>query len=116
VKDKRTAWTGVRNHTAAKNLKSMKKGDKAFFYHSGEGKEIVGIVDVAKEAYTDPTDKTGVFVAVDVQALKPLKNPVSLKAVKADALLKNMALAKLSRLSVLPVTAKEWERLLELAS
>ena len=103
------AWTGVRNHTAKQNLKEMKKGDRAFFYHSGTGKEIVGIVEVAKEHYPDPTDKTGMFVVVDFKAVQPLKKPVTLAEVKADAKLKGMALVKYSRLSVQPVTADEWK-------
>ena len=103
------AWTGVRNHTAKQNLKEMKKGDRAFFYHSGSGKEIVGIVEVAKEHYPDPTDKTGMFVVVDFKAVQPLKKPVTLAEVKADAKLKGMALVKYSRLSVQPVTAEEWK-------
>ena len=88
------AWTGVRNFTARQNLVNMKKGDKAFFYHSNEGKEIVGIAEVIKEAYPDPTDKTGKFVCVDI---------------KADKKLAAMALVKYSRLSVQPVTAEEWK-------
>ena len=103
------AWTGVRNHTAKQNLKEMKKGDRAFFYHSGSGKEIVGIVEVAKEHYPDPTDKTGMFVVVDFKAVQPLKKPVTLAEVKADAKLKGMALVKYSRLSVQPVTPEEWK-------
>jgi predicted RNA-binding protein with PUA-like domain len=103
------AWTGVRNHTAKQNLKEMKKGDRAFFYHSGVGKEIVGIVEVAREHYPDPTDKTGMFVVVDFKAVLPLKTPVTLTAVKGDAKLKAMALVKYSRLSVQPVTADEWK-------
>ena len=102
-------WTGVRNHTAKQNLKEMKKGDRAFFYHSGVGKEIVGIVEVVREHYPDPTDKTGVFVVVDFKAVQPLKKPVTLADVKADAKLKAMALVKYSRLSVQPVTSEEWK-------
>ncbi|MBO0758333.1 MAG: EVE domain-containing protein, partial [Bradyrhizobiaceae bacterium] len=99
------AWTGVRNHIARRNLKSMKKGDHAFFYHSNVGKEIVGIVEVIREHYRDPTDATNVFVAVDVKAVEPLPKPVKLVEIKADARLKDMALVKYSRLSVQPVTA-----------
>jgi predicted RNA-binding protein with PUA-like domain len=102
-------WTGVRNHTAKQNLKDMKKGDRAFFYHSGSGKEIVGVVEVVKEHYPDPTDKTGMFVVVDFKAVQPLKKPVTLAEVKADAKLKGMALVKYSRLSVQPVTTDEWK-------
>ena len=106
---KGTPWTGVRNHTAKQNLMKMKKGDKAFFYHSGEGKDIVGIAEVIKEHYPDPTDKSGVFVCVDLKADKPLKTPVTLAAVKGDKKLAGMALIKWSRLSVQPVTADEWK-------
>ena len=109
LKDKRTNWSGVRNFQAAANLKAMRKGDRAFFYHSGEGKEIVGIADVIKEAYPDPTDKTGKFVCVDIKADKPLKTPVTMAAIKADKKLASMALVKYSRLSVQPVTAEEWK-------
>jgi predicted RNA-binding protein with PUA-like domain len=101
-------WTGVRNHTAKQNLMKMKKGDRAFFYHSGEDREIVGIVEVMREHYPDPTDPTGKFVAVDVKALKPLPKPVTLAEIKAEPRLKDMALVKFSRLSVQPVTAPEW--------
>ena len=102
------AWTGVRNHTAKQNLTAMKKGDRAFFYHSGEDREIVGIVEVVREHYPDPTDKTGKFVVVDVKALAPVPKPVTLAAIKAEPKLKSMALVKYSRLSVQPVTAEEW--------
>jgi predicted RNA-binding protein with PUA-like domain len=101
-------WTGVRNHTAKNNLIKMKKGDRAFFYHSGEGSEIVGIVEVMREHYPDPTDPTGKFVAVDVKAVTPLPKSVTLAAIKAEPRLKDMALVKFSRLSVQPVTAPEW--------
>jgi predicted RNA-binding protein with PUA-like domain len=107
---KGTAWTGVRNHTAKQNLEKMKKGDRAFFYHSGEGKDIVGIAEVTREHYPDPTDKSGVFVVVDLKAVEPVPKPVTLAAVKADGKLKDMALVKYSRLSVQPVTAEEWKR------
>jgi predicted RNA-binding protein with PUA-like domain len=99
----------VRNYTARINLVNMKKGDKAFFYHSNEGKEIVGIAEIVKEAYPDPTDKTGKFVCVDIKADKPLKTPVTMTAVKAEKKLEGMALVKYSRLSVQPVTAEEWK-------
>jgi predicted RNA-binding protein with PUA-like domain len=103
------AWTGVRNHTAKLNLMKMKKGDRAFFYHSNEGKEIVGIAEVIREHYPDPSDKTQKFVAVDVKALAPFKTPVTLAQIKLEPKLKNMALIKLSRLSVQPVTDAEWK-------
>ena len=102
-------WSGVRNFTARQNLMNMKKGDRAFFYHSNEGKEIVGIAEVIKEAYPDPTDKTGKFVCVDIKSDKPLKTPVTMAAIKADKKLAAMALVKYSRLSVQPVTAEEWK-------
>ena len=103
------AWTGVRNHTARANMKAMKKGDRAFFYHSGEGKEIVGIVEVIREHYPDPTDASGVFVAVDLKAIEPLPTPVTLAQAKSDPRLKDMALVKYARLSVQPVTPQEWK-------
>jgi predicted RNA-binding protein with PUA-like domain len=107
-------WDGVRNHAAAGHLRAMKKGDRAFFYHSNIGKEIVGIVEVAREAYPDASDETGKFVMVDFKAVKPLKKPVTLAQVKSDPKLKNMALLKYSRLSVQPVTAAEWEYICKL--
>lgn len=106
---KGTAWTGVRNHAAKLNLMKMKKGDRAFFYHSNIGKEVVGVVEVMKEHYIDPTDETGKFVCVDFKAVEPLKTPATLEAIKKDKKLANMALLKLSRLSVQPVTADEWK-------
>lgn len=108
-KDGKTNWSGVRNYQAANNLKAMKKGDQAFFYHSNEGKEIVGIAEIVKEAYPDPTDKSGKFVMVDVKPVKKLKTPVTLAGIKSHATLKNMALVKQSRLSVSPVTSEEWK-------
>jgi predicted RNA-binding protein with PUA-like domain len=106
---KGTPWTGVRNHTAKANLQKMKKGDRVFFYHSNVGKEIVGIAEVIKEHYPDPTDKSGVFVCVDIKAIEPLKTPVTLETIKKTKSLADMALIKLSRLSVQPVTAEEWK-------
>jgi predicted RNA-binding protein with PUA-like domain len=103
------AWTGVRNHSAKLHMIAMKKGERAFFYHSNEGKEIVGIVEIIREAYPDPTDATGKFVCVDIKADKPLKTPVTLVAVKAEKKLADMALLKQSRLSVQPVTAEKWK-------
>src|SRR5438132_1286768 len=102
-------WTGVRNFTARRNLKAVKKGDHAFFYHTGEERQIVGVVEATREAYPDPTDETGVFVAVDVKALWPLRKPVKLAEIKNEPRLKDMALVKFSRLSVQPVTGKEWD-------
>ena len=108
--DKGEAWTGVRNHTAKQNLTKMKKGDRAFFYHSGEGKEVVGIAEIVRESYPDPTAKPGEpWVVVDVKAETPFKTPVTLAAIKSEPRLKDMALVKLSRLSVQPVTPAEWK-------
>jgi predicted RNA-binding protein with PUA-like domain len=109
VKDKRTAWTGVRNAQAALNLKAMKPGDRCFFYHSNEGKEIVGIAEVTKAAYLDPTDKAAKFVAVDVAPVGPVKQAVTLAAIKADPKLKDFGLVRQSRLSVVPVSAEQWK-------
>ena len=102
-------WTGVRNFTARRHLKEMKKGERALFYHTGEEKQVVGIAEVSRESYHDPTDEKGVFLAVDVKAVKPFAKPVTLAQVKADARLKAMSLAKHPRLSVQPVTAQEWK-------
>jgi predicted RNA-binding protein with PUA-like domain len=104
------AWTGVRNHQAKLNLMKMKKGDCAFFYHSNEGKEIVGVVEVVREHYPDPTAKAGEpWVVVDVKAVEPLPKPVTLAEAKAEPRLKAMALVTNTRLSVQPVTADEWK-------
>jgi predicted RNA-binding protein with PUA-like domain len=114
VKKGADVWTGVRNHQAKTHLKTMKKGDTVFFYHSGEGKEIVGVSEVLKEAYPDATDKTGVFVCVDLKAIEPLKKPVTLAAIKADKKFADMVLVNNSRLSVQPVTAAEWSAIRKL--
>ncbi len=108
------AWTGVRNHTAKLNMMKMKKGDRAFYYHSNEGKEIVGIVEIIREHYPDPTDKTGKFVCVDIAADKPLKKPVTLETIKAEAKLAEMDLVKYSRLSVQSVKPDEWKLICKL--
>jgi predicted RNA-binding protein with PUA-like domain len=102
-------WTGVRNFTAKRNLKAMKKGDRALFYHTGEQRAAVGIVEVIREHYPDPTDPTGRFSVVDVKAVEPLPKPVTLAQIKAEPRLKDMVLVKLSRLSVQPVTDAEWK-------
>jgi predicted RNA-binding protein with PUA-like domain len=115
VKDKQTNWSGVRNYQAAANMKAMKKGDQVFFYHSNEGKEVVGIVEVVKEYYPDPTDKEGKFGMVDVKAAKPLKKSVTLADMKTTPALKDMALLRQSRLSVSPVTEKEWNTILKMS-
>lgn len=106
---KGTSWNGVRNHAAKLNLMAMKLGDEAFFYHSNEGKEIVGIVKVIKLYYPDPTDESGKFGMVDFAAVKALPKPVTLETIKADKRLTKMALVNLSRLSVQPVTDAEWK-------
>lgn len=115
VKDGKGNWDGVRNYQAANNMKAMKKGDLAFFYHSNIGMEIVGIMEITKEAHPDPSDKKNRFVMVSVKPVKALKKFVTLKDIKADAVLKEMALVKQSRLSVSPVKEIEWNRILELA-
>ncbi len=102
-------WDGVRNYTARNNMRAMKKGDLGFFYHSGDERRIVGIVEVVKEAHPDSTDDTGKFDCVDIAAVKPVPKPVTLTDVKADKALADMALVKLSRLSVQPVTEAEWK-------
>ena len=109
VGSKGVAWDGVRNYQAAKNLKSMKKGDQCFFYHSNIGKEIVGIVEVTKEAYPDKTDKTGRFVAVTVRFLKKLEKSISLEEIKKNKELSHLSLIKQSRLSVVPIDCKSWK-------
>ncbi|MBX9844545.1 MAG: EVE domain-containing protein [Xanthobacteraceae bacterium] len=107
---KGTEWTGVRNHTAKQNLQKMKKGDRAFFYHSNVGKDVVGIVEVIREAHPDPTAKGEPWVVVDFKAVEPVPQPVSLEMIKHEPKLKEMALIKYSRLSVQPVTADEWKQ------
>ena len=108
VKDGRTHWSGVRNHQAALNLKAMKVGDKAFFYHSNEGKEVVGICEIVREAYPDPTDPAGRFVMVDVAPMQPLPMPVTLAQMKAEPKLADIALIRQSRLSVMPIAPAHW--------
>ena len=102
-------WDGVRNYQAAKNLKSMKKGDQCFFYHSNIGKEIVGIVEVITEAYLDKTDQTGRFVAVTVKFIKELKKPVTLENIKKNKQLSHLSLIRQSRLSVMSIDSKSWK-------
>jgi len=114
-KDKQTFWDGVRNYAARNHLRAMKKGDLAFFYHSNEGLEIVGIAKVVKEAYPDPTIDDDTWSVVDFAPHKKLKKPVSLAQIKEDKRLQDMALVKLGRLSVQPVTDKEWEIVMEMA-
>ncbi len=106
---KGATWDGVRNYQAAKNLKKMKKGDKCFFYHSNIGKEIVGIVEVVREAFIDKTDQTGRFVAVTVKFIKKLQRPITLENIKKIKQLRHLSLIKQSRLSVMPVDSKSWK-------
>jgi predicted RNA-binding protein with PUA-like domain len=115
VADGKTAWTGVRNYTARNNLRAMKKGDAVFYYHSVEGKEIVGVATVVREAYPDPTAKDGDWSAVDVAPEKALPKPVTLDAIKANPKLKEMALLRLSRLSVQPVTSAQFDEILRMS-
>ena len=116
IKEGSSMWDGVRNYQARNNLKEMKKNDLCFFYHSVTEKSIIGIVKVVKEYYSDPTDKTGRFVVVDVKATKKLKKPVSLDQIKKNNKLKNIALVKQSRLSVMPLTKKEWDEIMNMSS
>ena len=115
VKDGKTRWTGVRNYTARNNLRAMRKGDEVLFYHSVVGKEVVGIAKVTREAYPDPTATEGDWSAVDVAPEKALPRPVTLEEIKASPKLKEMALLRLSRLSVQPVTSAEFEEILRMA-
>lgn len=115
VNDGGTAWTGVRNFQARNNLRAMHAGDLVLYYHSGEAKEIVGVAQVPKTAYADPTAVEGDWSAVDLKPQKALAAPLSLAAIKADAVLKEMALVRQSRLSVMPVTKAEFERVLKLS-
>ena len=116
VKEGASMWDGVRNYQARNNLKEMKKNDLCFFYHSVTERSIIGIVKVVKEYYSDPTDKTGRFVVVDVKATKKLQNPVSLDQIKKNNKLKDFALVKQSRLSVMPLTKKEWDEIINMSS
>ena len=110
--DKRTNWDGVRNHQAAGNLKAMAKGDLAFFYHSGGETQIVGIVRVVKTYYPDPSDEAGRFGMVDFETARPMAKPVTLATIKAEPKLKDFALVRQSRLSVVPVTQEQWQMVL----
>lgn len=116
VKDKKTSWTGVRNAQASSNLKAMKVGDRCFFYHSNEGKEIVGIAEIVKTAYPDPTDKEGKSVTVDVKAVEPVKQFVTLAAIKAEPKLKDFGLVRQSRLSVVPVSDEQWKLIMKMSA
>ena len=113
--DKGAEWDGVRNHQAAKNLKSMEKGDRCFFYHSNIGKEIVGIVEVIKEAYLDKSDQSGRFVAVKVKFIMKLNKPITLENIKKNKELSHLSLIKQSRLSVMPIDPKSWKILINMS-
>ena len=115
-RDGKTSWTGVRNPVAQRHLRSVKKGDKIFFYHTGGEKAVVGICKAAGDAYPDPADKTGKLYAVDVEPVKKLKNPVTLAAVKADKFFASFPLTRVPRLSVMPVPTEEWERILKMSA
>ena len=111
VRDGKTSWTGVRNPLAQKHLRSVQKGDRVFFYHTGDQKAVVGIAKALGAAYPDPADKSGKLYAVDVGPVKKLTAPVTLAAIKADKSFASFALVRMSRLSVMPVTDEEWERI-----
>ncbi|MFM2041899.1 MAG: hypothetical protein RLY86_475 [Pseudomonadota bacterium] len=113
--DGRTHWDGVRNHQASNNLKAMRIGDRAFFYHSNEGLEIVGVAEVVREYYPDPSDESGRFGMVDFRPVTPVKTPVTLKQMKADPILGEMQLIRQSRLSVCPVGDEQWAHACRLA-
>jgi predicted RNA-binding protein with PUA-like domain len=114
VRDGTTHWHGVRNYQAANNLKAMRLGDRCFFYHSVEQKRIVGVVEVVKLYYPDPSDPKGIFGMVDVKMVKPLKTPVTLEQIKTDPKLNHLALVRQSRLSVVPVDIEAWKRICSL--
>ena len=115
-RDGKTSWTGVKNPLAQKHLRAVKKGDRIFFYHTGDEKAVVGIAKAADAAYPDPADKTGKLYAVDVLPVKKLKNPVTLAAVKADKFFASFALVRMSRLSVMPVDDDQWERIVKMSA
>ena len=116
VKEGTSMWDGVRNYQARNNLMKMKKGDLCFFYHSVKEKSIIGIVEVVREFYPDPTDKTGKFVVVDVKAKNKLRNYVTLEKIKNEKALKEIALIKQSRLSVMPLKSSEWKKILKMSN
>lgn len=115
VKDGETLWDGVRNHRAATNLRTMAKGERAFFYHSVTGKEIVGVAEISEAGLTDPKDPDGKWAAVRIRPVEPLERPVTLAEIKADPLLADIELVRLSRLSVAEIRPEEWERIRSLA-
>ena len=116
VKDKKTTWSGVRDPLAQKHLRAVKKGDRVFYYHTGDEKAVVGIAKALADAYPDPDDKTGRQAVVDIAPVKKLPRPVTLAEIKADASFKDFALVRISRLSVMPVTDAEWTRIETLGS
>src|SRR3954471_20034811 len=116
AKDKKTVWSGVRNPVAQRNLRSVKKGDRIFYYHTGDEKAVVGIAKAACDAYTDPDDATGKAHVVDIVPVKKLKRAVTLKEIKADPFFSDFALVRISRLSVMPVTAAQWSRIEKLGA
>jgi predicted RNA-binding protein with PUA-like domain len=116
VKDKRTTWSGVKNPVAQRNLRSVKKGDQVFYYHTGDEKQIVGIARALGDAYPDPGDAAGKAHVVDIGPVKKLARPVTLKEIKADAFFKNFDLVRISRLSVMPVSDAEWSRIEKMAA
>ena len=115
VADGETVWNGVRNNTARLNLRAMKEGDEAFFYHSNIGKEVVGVCRISREAYPDPTDESGQWVTVSVQPVRKLESPVTLAAMKAEPALAEFQLIRQSRLSVVPVRDDEWAQVLKMS-
>jgi predicted RNA-binding protein with PUA-like domain len=115
ARDGKTSWTGVRNPVAQKHLRTVKKGDRIFFYHTGDEKAVVGISRAVGNAYPDPADETGKLFAVDVEPVKKLKAPVTLAAIKADKRFASFVLTKIPRLSVMPVSPDEWEAIIEMS-
>ena len=116
AKDKKAMWSGVRNPVAQKHLHAVKKGDRVFFYHTGDEKAVVGVAKALGDAYPDPDDKTGKFAVVDIAPVRKLARPVTLKEIKADPAFKDFPLVRISRLSVMPVTDAEWVRIEKMAS
>lgn len=116
VKDGKTTWDGIRNYAARNHLRSMKKGDQVFFYHSNEGLVIVGIAKVSREAFQDPTTDNEAWLAVELKSYKKLKRPVSMAEIKKEKTLQEMALLRISRLSVQPVAEEEWHRIMEMSN
>ena len=115
VRDKKTSWSGVRNALAQKHLRAVEKGDRIFYYHTGDQKAVVAVARAASNAYPDPADPDGKLFAVDVAPVEPLARPVTLTEIKAEPSLKEMPLVRISRLSVMPVTDKEWEKIVKIS-